>query len=240
MSLKLDLASLASVRQAAEEYLQKWPRLDILINNAGVMATPFSATSDGFEMQFGTNHLGHFLFTSLLLPALLKAAPARVVMVTSGAHGGSDIHWDDIQYHNRPYNQWEAYGQSKTANILFAVGLTQRYAEQGLTANAVEPGAIRTGLQKYIPAEDWQTLGWSDAEGNLAPYFKTTKQGAATSVWAAVGPALAGVGGLYLSDCQVVAAQSDEHPSGYKPYATDSASATRLWELSEQLVGLAQ
>ena len=140
--LELDLSSLASVRRATDEFLQKWPRLDVLINNAGVMATPPEMTADGFEIQFGTNHLGHFLLANLLLPALLKAAPARVVSLSSSGHRRSDIHWDDLMYHTRPYDKWEAYGQSKTANALFAVGLTQKYADQGLTANALNPAVF--------------------------------------------------------------------------------------------------
>jgi NAD(P)-dependent dehydrogenase (short-subunit alcohol dehydrogenase family) len=120
----------------------------VLINNAGIMATPLGYTPDGFEQQFATNFLGHFLFAQLLLPALRRAAPARVISLTSGTHRLSDIHFDDIQYHHRPYDKWEAYAQSKTADALLAVALTRHFGEQGITANAVNPGGVRTGLQE--------------------------------------------------------------------------------------------
>jgi NAD(P)-dependent dehydrogenase (short-subunit alcohol dehydrogenase family) len=126
--LTVDLGSLSSVRQAAEQFRGRWARLDLLIHNAGIMATPQSYNPEGFELQFGTNHLGHYLLTRLLLPALQKAAPSRVVVLTSSGHSLSDIHFDDIHYRHRPYNRWEAYAQSKTANVLFAIGLTRQLA----------------------------------------------------------------------------------------------------------------
>jgi len=236
--LEIDLGSLQSVRQAARHFWDRWSRLDILINNAGVMATPHGYTPDGFELQFGTNHLGHYLLTTLLLPALRAAAPARVVALSSSGHRRSDVHFEDLQYRTRPYDKWQAYGQSKTANVLFAVGLTQRHAGDGIIANAVHPGGIRTGLQKYIPEEEWRALGWIDAQGNVSPLFKTPEQGASTSVWAAVGPELAGVGGLYLEDCQQSTPFDPAKPyTGYRPYALDPEHAERLWTVSEELVG---
>jgi NAD(P)-dependent dehydrogenase (short-subunit alcohol dehydrogenase family) len=146
--LPLNLGSLASVRQTGEHFFAQWNKLDALINNAGIMATPLGYTPDGFEQQFATNFLGHFLFAQLLLPALRRAAPARVISLTSGTHRLSDIHFDDIQYHHRPYDKWEAYAQSKTADALLAVALTRHFGEQGITANAVNPGGVRTGLQE--------------------------------------------------------------------------------------------
>ncbi len=236
--LELDLGSLQSVRRAAQHFWDRWSRLDILIDNAGVMATPHDYTPDGFELQFGTNHLGHYLLTALLLPALRAAAPARVVALSSSGHRRSDVHFEDLQYRTRPYDKWDAYGQSKTANALFAVGLTQRYADEGITANAVHPGGIHTGLQKYIPEEEWQALGWVDAQGNINPLFKTPEQGASTSVWAAVGQELDSVGGLYLEDCQQSTPFDSAKPyTGYKPYALDPEHAERLWTVSEELVG---
>ena len=235
--LVLDLSSLDSVRSAAAEFMRCWPKLHLLINNAGVMATPPGTTVDGFETQFGTNHIGHFALTTALLPALLAAAPARVVSVSSLGHRRSDIHWDDIHFAHRPYDKWQAYGQSKTANVLFAVGLNQRYASQGITSNALHPGGIHTGLQKFIPQEEWQALGWVDAQGNINPRFKTPEQGAATSVWAAVGNELDGVGGLYLEDCREAEVWSAEKPfEGYLPYVRSAESANRLWTLSEQMI----
>ncbi len=238
-TLELDLGSLASVRAAAEQVLARWPQIKILINNAGVMATPFSHTTDGFEMQFGTNHLGHFLFSRLLLPALRAAAPSRVVSVSSLGHRRSDMHFEDLNYKERPYDKWEAYGQSKTANILFAVAWTQQYGAEGITANALHPGGIATGLQKFLPLEEQRAMGWIDEQGNPNPLFKTVEQGAATSVWAAVGSELEGQGGLYLEDCNESLPFDPAKPySGYMPYIRDPESAQRLWQASKQLVGL--
>ncbi|MFC4454847.1 oxidoreductase [Deinococcus sonorensis] len=238
--ITLDLGSLASVRAAAAEVLARVPRLRLLINNAGTMATPFGQTSDGFETQFGTNHLGPFLFTTLLMPALLAAAPARVVVLSSIGHRRSDVHLDDPNYRTRPYEKWEAYGQSKTANVLFAVGLSARYGAQGVTANALHPGGIMTNLQRFLPREEQIAMGWMDEQGQLNPGFKTPEQGAATSIWAAVGPELEGVGGLYLEDVREALPFDPAQPfSGYMPYARDPRAAERLWTLSESLVAVA-
>ena len=230
-SVVLDLTSLASVRAAAAELLDRHPAISVLVTNAGVMATPFERTIDGFELQLGTNHLGHFALTRALLPALRAGAPSRVVAVSSAGHLASDIRWDDPFFDRTPYDKWQAYGQSKTANILFAVELDRRYAADGIRANAVHPGMIRTNLGRYMSADDRAALGdraKRSAVGTLPPY-KSVESGAATSVWAAVAPELADVGGRYLEDCEI----SDRHAS----YALDAASARRLWELSEELVG---
>lgn len=237
--LHLDLSSLKSVRQAAGEILAFAPQINMLINNAGVMATPQGLTADGFETQFGTNHLGHFQLTRLLMPALLAAAPARVVALSSSAHRLSDIRWDDPNFQTTPYDPWQAYGQSKTANALFAVELTRRYANQGVTANAVHPGGIMTGLQKHMPEGEAQRRGWIDENGVPNPAFKTPAQGAGTSVWAATAPELDGVGGLFLEDLQQSTPLDEASPSplfGYKPHALDADSARRLWTLSEELI----
>ncbi len=236
--LSLELGSFASIRTTAAQFADLWNRLDLLVNNAGVMASPFEHTTEGFELQFGTNHVGHFLLTTLLLPSLLKSGNARVVSVSSLGHRRSDIIWDDIQFERRPYDPMMAYGQSKTANVLFAVELNARYAAQGLTANAVHPGLITTNLQRHIPREQWQALGWVDATGNPHPNQKTLAQGAATSTWAAVAPELEGAGGLFLQDC---AEASEMDPTlreggGYMPYARSPEKAERLWALTEQLI----
>jgi NAD(P)-dependent dehydrogenase (short-subunit alcohol dehydrogenase family) len=237
--LKLDLGSLESVRTAGAQFLGRHSKLDLLVNNAGVMATPFEHTAEGFEMQFGTNHLGHFLLTNLLLPALKAATRARVVSLSSIGHRRSDIVWDDIGFQTRAYDKWAAYGQSKTANALFAVGLTARHSSDGVFANAVHPGGIQTGLQKHMPEEEMRAMGWIDSEGKANAMFKTPEQGASTSLWAAVGQELEGVGGKYLEDCQEALAFNPEKPSsGVMPYALDLSSAERLWDLSERMVGL--
>jgi NAD(P)-dependent dehydrogenase (short-subunit alcohol dehydrogenase family) len=229
--LELDLASLASVRAAARRFLGSHARLDLLINNAGVMATPFGRTADGFETQLGTNHLGHFVLTGLLAPALLAAAPARVVNLSSGGHMISDVHWDDPNFERHEYEKWAAYGQSKTANLLFTVELERRLGPLGVHAYGVHPGMIMTDLGRHLTAEDVAALQEmaKGAPGGGLPPFKSVPEGAATTVWAASAPELAGRGGSYLADCAV----SAEHAE----WALDPARARRLWELSERLVG---
>jgi NAD(P)-dependent dehydrogenase (short-subunit alcohol dehydrogenase family) len=236
----LDLGSLSSVRDFADRYRATGRPLHILINNAGIMATPFSRTADGFESQFGTNHLGHFALTTGLLPALRAAGGARIIAVSSRAHRRSDVVFDDPNYCHRPYDPWEAYGQSKTANALFAVGVTQEYAADGITANALMPGAINTGLQNHLSSKDLRSLGWVQSGGGLAPPagWKTIPQGAATTVWAALTPELDRSGGHYLEDCAIAQPwlTDGDPPSGYYlPYAVDPRKAERLWELSAEL-----
>jgi NAD(P)-dependent dehydrogenase (short-subunit alcohol dehydrogenase family) len=233
----LDLASLASVGAFATEFLALRRPLHVLINNAGIMATPLSYTADGFESQFGTNHVGHFALTVGLLPALKAATGARVVSLTSLGHRRADVDFDDLNFHRRPYDAWLAYGQSKTANVLFAVGLTERLAGEGIVANAVHPGGIMTGLQKHVPREQQIRLGWIDESGIPHPRLKNAEQGAATSIWAAVAAELEGVGGRYLEDCGIAKAWSEDKPlSGVKPYALDPDRARRLWSVSETLI----
>jgi NAD(P)-dependent dehydrogenase (short-subunit alcohol dehydrogenase family) len=235
---ELDLASLTSVNA----FVRRWNRpLHLLINNAGVMRTPFGRTADGFELQFGTNHLGHFALTNGLLPALRDAEGARVVVVSSRGHRRSDVDFDDPNYLSRPYDPWEAYGRSKTANCLFAVGLTQR----GMPANAVAPGSIHTNLMRHMPHQELVDRGWLDSSGNRingpGPEWKTVEQGAATTVWAAVAPELQGVGGRYLDNCAIGQPWTGqgEVPFGfYAPYALDPDHAERLWVLSEKLTAL--
>jgi len=198
----LDLSDLASIRAFAQRWGGK--PLHILINNAGVMACPLDRTKDGFEMQIGTNHFGHYLLGVLLAPALEAGAKqagkaSRLVSLSSIGHRRSDINWDDIHYRTRAYDKWESYGQAKTANALFAVGFHKRFKDRGISANAVMPGGIMTPLQRHMTHDEKVAMGWVDAEtGKVRDGFKTTEQGASTSVWAAVGPELEGVGGLYL------------------------------------------
>jgi NAD(P)-dependent dehydrogenase (short-subunit alcohol dehydrogenase family) len=237
----LDLASLGSVGSFVDAWGDE--PLDILINNAGVMATPRLYTAEDLELQIGTNHFGHFVLTMGLTRALMNAAEedrtARVVQLSSIGHRRSDINWDDVNYRARPYDKWEAYGQSKTANALFAVGYSERFEEHGVTANAVMPGGIVTPLQRYLTKDEMVAMGWMDEEGNLREGFKTPEQGASTSVWAAVGEELEGVGGLYLEDCAEAPPWSADNPmKGVMPYALDPESAERLWVLSEETTGV--
>jgi NAD(P)-dependent dehydrogenase (short-subunit alcohol dehydrogenase family) len=236
----LDLSSLASVRALAGRWGDR--PLDLLINNAGVMACPLDRTADGLEMQIGTNHFGHFLLGVLLAPALEAGArksgsPSRLVSLSSIGHRRSDIHWDDPNYRTRPYEKWESYGQAKTANSLFAVGFHKRFADRGVTANAVMPGGIMTPLQRHMERAEMVAMGWIDPEtGAVREGFKTPEQGASTSVWAAVGPELEGIGGLYLENC-AEAWTVDAPYVGVMPHALNPESADRLWALSLEVTG---
>lgn len=236
----LDLSSLESVTGWARRHVATGKPLHILVNNAGIMATPLQRTADGFEAQLGVNHLAHFAFTLGLLPCLRTAGDARVVCLTSSAHRRSDIDYDDPNYDHRPYDPWQAYGQSKTANALFATGFAAHHGGTGLSVNAVMPGAIHTALQRHMDRTSLERRGWLDAAGNpVSDGWKTPEQGAATSVWAAVAPELGGVSGRYLADCAIAEpwTRDDPLPGGhYLPYALDRDNAERLWRLSRKLL----
>jgi NAD(P)-dependent dehydrogenase (short-subunit alcohol dehydrogenase family) len=233
----LDLSSLQSVKKFVADFLTLRRELHLLINNAGIMAAPLAYTDAGLESQFGTNHIGHFCLTVGLLPALMEAGQARVVSLSSLGHRRSEVHFDDINFRHRAYDPWLGYGQSKTANILFAVGMAQRFASKGIKTNAVHPGGIMTGLQKYVPLEEQKKMGWIDESGRPNPRMKTTEQGAATSIWAAVAPELDNISGQYLEDCAIAKPWSDDRPmSGVKSYALDPTNAERLWSISEKVV----
>lgn len=232
--INLNLASLDSVREFANRFLDNHRTLHLLFNNAGVMATPFSKTNDGFEMQFGTNHLGHFLLTNLLMPALLNSSAARIISLSSWGHHLSPVVFDDIHFAKRHYDKWLAYGQSKTANILFTVELERRLHSKGLHAYAVHPGAIRTALGRHLSDDDRERL----LRSTTISYMKTVAQGAATSVYTAIASELEGRGGLYLEDC-AIADVVDRIPAskGVMPYAVDIEAAQKLWTQSENMVG---
>lgn len=232
----LELGSLASIRAFAERFLARHDLLHILVNNAGVMACPFAKTADGFELQFGTNHLGHFLMTCLIVPALCRAAPSRIVSVSSRGHHLSPVVFDDLHFERRPYHKWAAYGQAKTANVLFAVELEHRLGVHGVHANALHPGAIITELGRHLEPDDLAFLS-SRAPAGSTLQFKTVEAGSATSVFAATAPELEGRGGLYLEDCRIATVNdAPEALDGVKSYAVDPSTAQRLWEVSEQLV----
>ena len=230
----VDLADLDSVRQAGAVIASKYPAIDLLINNAGVMACPLSRTAQGFEMQFGTNHVGHFLFACLLVPALTGGA--RVISLSSAGHKFGRVDFDDPNYQHRDYEKWSAYGQSKTANALFAVGLDDRLKERGVRVFAVHPGVIMTELSRHMVPADFEMLQARQPEGREM-VLKSVEQGAATSVWAATSPSLAGEGGIYLEDCHIAQAATPGGDGGVESYALDHADADRLWALSEELVG---
>ncbi|MDX6286611.1 MAG: hypothetical protein QOG53_2096 [Frankiales bacterium] len=232
----LDLAALAGVRAFSEWLLDRHQRIDLLINNAGVMAPPLGRTADGFELQLGTNHLGHFLLTNRVMDAVLAGAPARIVNLSSRGHFRSAFDWDDPHYRSRPYEKWEGYGQSKTANVLFTVELERRYAARGVHAYAIHPGVIMTELSRHLSADDYTDLQSRLPAGALA--LKPVEAGAATTVWAATSPELADVGGVYCEDCHVAGPATGDAPTeGYREWAMDSDQAQRLWTWSEEQVG---
>jgi NAD(P)-dependent dehydrogenase (short-subunit alcohol dehydrogenase family) len=232
----MDLADLNSIRNAAVAILRQHPEIQLLINNAGVMACPLQRTAQDFEMQFGTNHVGHFLFTGLLAPALIEGAPGRVINLSSAGHKFARFNFSDPDYNKRDYDKWQAYGESKTANILFTVGLDLRLRERGVRAFAVHPGMIMTNLGRHLQEEDIAALN-ARSSSKEARTFKTIEQGAATTVWAATSSDLARRGGKYLEDCQIAHAAANGGSNGVEPYAVDPVEAERLWVLSEDLVG---
>jgi len=237
----LDLADQASVRTFAEGFLATGRGVDILINNAAIMASPEARVGPGWESQFATNHLGHYTLTNLLWPALARDGGARVVALTSTGHKLSPIRFDDPQFATG-YDKWLAYGQAKTADSLFAVHLDALGAPHGVRAFAVHPGGIMTELQRHLPRAEMLAMGWFDADGNLNDRFKTPAQGAATSVWAATSPALAGLGGVYCEDCDIAAPTEIGSPEarvrGVDVHAIDPDAAARLWTLSAELTGV--
>jgi NAD(P)-dependent dehydrogenase (short-subunit alcohol dehydrogenase family) len=224
----LDLADQHSV----SAFVAGWEGpLHTLINNAGVMASPELRTPQGWEMQFATNHLGHFALATGLHDALASASGARIVSVSSTAHLRSPVVFEDIHFRERAYDPWLAYGQSKTANILFAVWASQLWANDGITANALTPGGIRTNLQRYVSEEELGRMRAQAGAGG-APSWKSVEQGAATSVLLATSPLLDGVGGGYFEDCAEAGLNEPGTRRGVAAYAIDSDNAARLWDVS--------
>ncbi|KAK2043182.1 short-chain dehydrogenase/ reductase [Colletotrichum somersetense] len=238
-ALELDLASLRSVRKAAET-VNGWedvPNIDVLVNNAGIMATPWGKTEDGFEMQFGTNHLGPFLFTNLLIGEVMAAATPRIVMVSSDGHRLGHIRWTDYNFNDgKYYNEWHAYGQSKTANCLMAISLAEKLGGKGLLSFSLHPGVIYTNLASHLDSFDSLraqdiSMGtkfmWSDYNP------KTEDQGIATHVFTAFNQNLNEFNGRFFNDCRV----ADQNNEEIYPWANNKSDADQLWRLSEKLVG---
>lgn len=243
--VEMDLASLKSVRAAAEKLVAEGKTFDGIIANAGVMATPFGKTADGFETQFGTNHLGHFVFVNRI--AGLLHAGGRLVNLASSGHRFSNVNLEDVNFEKTTYEPFAAYGRSKTANILFAVEFDRRHKARGVRAAAVHPGGIMTELGRHMGEETLKGMveqinAQLAAEGKGPWEFKTIPQGAATSVWAAVVGNAEAIGGQYCENCHVGHIVADDAvisaiSEGVRGYALDPASAAALWKKSEELVG---
>lgn len=240
----MDLGDIASVRRFAEDIRASESRLDLLINNAGIMACPETRVGPGWESQFGTNHLGHMALTLGLMDLLNITGGARVVALSSTGHKISGIRWDDIAFRALPYDKWQAYGQSKTANALFANALSRRLRASGGHAFSVHPGGIFTPLQRHLGFEEQVRLGWLNADGSPSELakagFKSTEQGCATTLWAATSAALAGRPGVYCEDCDIAAPTVAGSPfarfRGVEAHACDDEAAQRLWEISASML----
>ena len=243
----LDLLDPASIDAFASHYLKSGRPLDLLIHSAGVMATPLTRDGRGYETQFATNHLGHFQLALRLLPALARAEGARVVALSSRGHRYAAVDFEDPNFQGRPYDKWQAYGQSKTANALFALGLDRRIAKQGVRAFSVHPGGILTDLTRHLTEEDLQRYhlirrldGKIVSDPDLPAFpLKSVAQGAATTIWCATSPTLAGMGGVYCEDCDIAQVLPGDMsaPTGVADWACDPEAAERLWALSETLTG---
>ena len=238
----MDLADVSSVRVFARAWSESHRALDLLINNAGIMACPHTRVGPGWESQFGINHMGHFALTDALMPRLLAAKAPRVVALSSSGHRLSDVRWDDIQFSEGGYDKWVAYGQAKTANALFALALHSRLVEAGGQAFSVHPGGIFTPLQRHLSTEEMQVLGWlgEDREPSeiAKAHFKSPTQGCTTTLWAATSPALADRGGEFCEDCDIAQAVPADSADikGVRPHAVNDEAAARLWALSEKLL----
>ena len=238
--LPLDLSDPASIDAFAAQVAAHTNRIDIQINNAAVMANPLTRDARGYESQFATNHLGHFQLTARLWPLLAASGHARVVSVSSIGHMRNGLDLGDPNFEHREYNKWTAYGQAKSANALFALHLDQLGAPHGVRAFSVHPGGIATPLQRHLSREEQIAMGWMDEHGTINERFKSTEEGAATSVWCAVSPLLEGEGGVYCEDCNIaVSVPADAAVySGARPHIQDAALAAALWAKSEELAGV--
>ncbi|WP_086841275.1 SDR family NAD(P)-dependent oxidoreductase [Amycolatopsis kentuckyensis] len=232
---ELDLGDLGSVRAFAERFLASGRGVDVFIGSAGIMAVPETRVGPGWEAQFATNHLGHFALVNRLWPAF--TAGARVVSVSSRGHHYGPVRFDDLDF-ARGYDKWLAYGQAKTANVLFAVHLDELARERGVRAFALHPGRILTDLVRHLDRAELVAAGMVDADGRVTGEVKTPEQGAATQVWAATSPQLDGLGGVYLEDCDIAEPAVEGVRSGVKDYAIDPVLAERLWTVSAELTGV--
>lgn len=236
----LDLSDPSSIDAFTRDVVKANRKIDILVNNAAIMASPLMRDTRGYEAQFATNHLGHFQLTARLWPMLKQGGGARVVSLSSIGHRRSPVNLEDPNFESSAYDKWEAYGRAKSANSLFAVALDEFGQPHNVRAFAVHPGGIMTDLQRFMPEEEKRAMGWIDENGRLNERFKTPSQGAATSVWCATNLQLEGKGGVYCEDCDIAeAVPADAQTwSGVRPWAIDPVAAKKLWTLSEKMTGV--
>ena len=241
----MDLGNLNSVKYFTDAFKNQCDHLDILINNAGIMACPETKIGNNWESQFAINHIGHFLLTKELMNTMANTEGSRFVSLSSSAHALTGILWDDIHFNKQPYDKWMAYGQSKTASSLIAIEFNEKMKDYGVEGFSVHPGGIITPLQRYLEKEEMIALGWMDEDGSPSElaknFFKSPSQGASTSLWCATSNDLNGLGGVFCEDCNIAKRKSEVDESlqryfGVADWAVDTDEATRLWELSEKMI----
>ena len=243
--VEMDLGNLNSVRKFTEDFKESFGKLDLLINNAGIMACPETRIGNGWESQFAVNHIGHFLLTKELMDTMAENDGARFVSLSSSAHSLTGILWDDIHFQNNPYDKWMAYGQSKTASSLIAIEFHRRMVDKGVSGFSVHPGGILTPLQRHLQKEEMVALGWMDENGSPSEmaknFFKTTSQGASTTLWCATSSSLNGIGGVFCEDCDIAKRKNEVDESlqryfGVADWAVDTEEASKLWDVTEKML----
>ena len=243
--VEMDLGNLNSVKKFTEDFKESFGKLDLLINNAGIMACPETRIGNGWESQFAVNHIGHFLLTKELMDTMAENDSARFVSLSSSAHSLTGILWDDIHFQNNPYDKWMAYGQSKTASSLIAIEFHRRMVDKGVSGFSVHPGGILTPLQRHLQKEEMVALGWMDEDGSPSEmaknFFKTTSQGASTTLWCATSSSLNGIGGVFCEDCDIAKRKNEVDESlqryfGVADWAVDTEEASKLWDVTEKML----
>lgn len=243
--VEMDLGDLNSVMKFTEDFKESFGKLDLLINNAGIMACPETRIGNGWESQFAVNHIGHFLLTKELMNTMAENDGARFVSLSSSAHSLTRMLWDDIHFQNNPYDKWMAYGQSKTASSLIAVEFHRRMVDKGVSGFSVHPGGILTPLQRHLQKEEMVALGWMDEDGSpsemVKNFFKTTSQGASTTLWCATNSSLNGIGGVFCEDCDIAKRKNEVDDSlqryfGVADWAVDTEEASKLWDVTEKML----
>ena len=243
--VEMDLGNLNSVMKFTEDFKESFGKLDLLINNAGIMACPETRIGNGWESQFAVNHIGHFLLTKELMDTMAENDGARFVSLSSSAHSLTGILWDDIHFRNNSYDKWMAYGQSKTASSLIAIEFHRRMVDKGVSGFSVHPGGILTPLQRHLQKEEMVALGWMDEDGSPSEmaknFFKTTSQGASTTLWCATSPSLNGIGGVFCEDCDIAKRKNEVDESlqryfGVADWAVDTEEASKLWDVTEKML----